>query len=242
MPNPVTLKGVPNSPDHFYRSADSAAHKDFLRSGVVRSNPTGSFPAQAHYSKGAVLDAYAKPGATYGGGDYVYRAAEKGGPKFHSTGKPRPGQHASARTLQAEGNMLRTPNNTTGHVNRFTNPVEAYQRGADGAYKRVYDNATPWKRGLRSALHNVAGTQGAIAAERFADAAGKAAVPLTLATSAVDTASTPTTRYAERFAVPQPKSFAGDVALRTLGAASDLGNTLGFGLPAKYLYRDTKGK
>lgn len=73
-------------------------------------------------------------------------------------------------------------------------------------------------------------------AARSAKGAGALAV---LAGTAADVAETPTEQYRKRFALEtNDPSLAGDIAVRTLGAASDLGNTLTGGVAGKMFYRD----
>lgn len=81
----------------------------------------------------------------------------------------------------------------------------------------------------------------------------KGAVPLTLGATALATASTDTGEYRKRFGLENPESagygtkwmaepgFWSDVAVRGLGAASDLGNILTGGLAGE-LYRDKQEK
>jgi hypothetical protein len=59
-----------------------------------------------------------------------------------------------------------------------------------------------------------------------------------LAGTAIDTATTPTEDYRERFGLEtDDPSLMGDIGVRALGAASDLGNAMTFGAAGK-LYRD----
>lgn len=67
---------------------------------------------------------------------------------------------------------------------------------------------------------------------------GKAGALGALATTAMDTAMTPTERYADRFGTQAGESLTKDLLLRGGGAASDLGNVLTLG-QASRLYRDT---
>lgn len=61
-------------------------------------------------------------------------------------------------------------------------------------------------------------------------AAGKLAVPVTLATAGFDTWNTPTEAYAKRFGADnRAPSFLGDVGLRLGGAISDVANQFAFG-------------
>lgn len=56
-----------------------------------------------------------------------------------------------------------------------------------------------------------------------------------LASTALETASTPTEQYRKRFALETDNpSFLGDVGVRTLGAASDLGNAMTFGQAGRF--------
>lgn len=116
------------------------------------------------------------------------------------------------------------PYGTTPSLDR-TSRMRVLQRVGE-TYKPVYDNLTPWKYYGRKALA----------------VWEKAAVPMALADSAVSTFWTPTSQYATRFRIKEPESFVGNLGLRSLGAASDLGNTLTGGLAGKYLYRDLKGR
>ncbi|WP_374257895.1 hypothetical protein [Aquabacterium sp.] len=60
-----------------------------------------------------------------------------------------------------------------------------------------------------------------------------------LASTASDVWSTPTEDYRTRFGMStKDPSLAGDLVARSLGAASDLGNTLTLGLAGKHLFRD----
>lgn len=66
----------------------------------------------------------------------------------------------------------------------------------------------------------------------------KAGVIGALAATGLSTASTPTEQYRERFGLEtKDPSLLGDIGVRTLGAASDLGNAATFGLAGKF-YRD----
>lgn len=68
--------------------------------------------------------------------------------------------------------------------------------------------------------------------------AGRLGAGAALATTALDTATTDTEQYRKRFGLEtDDPSFLGDVGVRALGAASDLGNALTFGMAGK-LYRD----
>lgn len=73
---------------------------------------------------------------------------------------------------------------------------------------------------------------------RGANAVGKVAAIPALVATAVETASTPTEQYRKRFGMEtNDPSFLGDVGVRALGAASDLGNILTGGM-AGSMYRD----
>lgn len=73
---------------------------------------------------------------------------------------------------------------------------------------------------------------------RGANAVGKVAAIPALVGTAVETASTPTEQYRKRFGMEtNDPSFLGDVGVRALGAASDLGNILTGGM-AGSMYRD----
>ena len=72
--------------------------------------------------------------------------------------------------------------------------------------------------------------------------ARRAAAPVMLGSTAYNTATTPTEDYTERFGFDPVRgtgigSFLKELGIRSLGAASDLGNAVGFGLPGK-LYKD----
>lgn len=70
------------------------------------------------------------------------------------------------------------------------------------------------------------------------NAVGKLAALPALISTGVDTAGTSTEDYRKRFALEtNDPSFLGDIGVRALGAASDLGNALTFGQAGK-LYRD----
>lgn len=76
-------------------------------------------------------------------------------------------------------------------------------------------------------------------AGKVAGYAGRLAAPATAATAIYDTATTDTDQYRKRFGLETDSpSLAGDIGVRALGAASDVGNALTFGLAKKYLYRD----
>lgn len=80
-----------------------------------------------------------------------------------------------------------------------------------------------------------------------ASAVGRGVAPLLLGGSALATGTTPTEDYEERFGFDPSTSdspgarFVRDLGVRTLGAASDLGNAFGFGLPSM-LYRDRQAQ
>jgi len=79
------------------------------------------------------------------------------------------------------------------------------------------------------------------AVRRGANWAGRAAAPVVLGATAVQTGTTPTEDYRTRFGMEldsgEDASFLGDLGVRTLGAASDLGNALTGGWAGQY-YRD----
>lgn len=88
------------------------------------------------------------------------------------------------------------------------------------------------------------------AAQRVGGAAAtlaRGATPLLLGGAAASTATTPTEDYEQRFGFePSTSDSPGarlvrDVGVRTLGAMSDVGNALGFGLPS-LLYRDRQAQ
>ena len=85
----------------------------------------------------------------------------------------------------------------------------------------------------------------ALAGSKVAKVAGKLAVPLALADAAVATGSTPTEQYRERFGFGESDEgvagLVGDIGVRALGAASDLGNTLTFGQAGR-LFRDKQAQ
>lgn len=75
-------------------------------------------------------------------------------------------------------------------------------------------------------------------ARRLANRAGRAAAPIALGATALDVAQTPTEQYRERFSMETDEpSFWGDVGVRALGAASDLGNAMTLGYAGRH-YRD----
>src|SRR5690606_21509430 len=60
-----------------------------------------------------------------------------------------------------------------------------------------------------------------------------------LASTAVETAKTPTEQYRERFGLETDNpTLWGDMGVRALGAASELGNALTFGAAGRLFYRD----
>jgi len=72
---------------------------------------------------------------------------------------------------------------------------------------------------------------------------GRVAAPAVGALSLVDTYNTPTEQYDKRFGLEgREPGFWSDTGVRTLGAASDLGNTLTGGLAGKYLFRDMENE
>jgi hypothetical protein len=74
---------------------------------------------------------------------------------------------------------------------------------------------------------------------KAAGAVGRVAAPVGIGLTALDTYATPTEQYDKRFGFEgREPSFVGDLGVRSLGAASDLGNTLTGGLAGKYLFRD----
>lgn len=71
---------------------------------------------------------------------------------------------------------------------------------------------------------------------------GKLGAAAALGTTAVDVAGTDTQDYRKRFGLEtSDPSLLGDVGVRALGAASDLGNNMSLGLAGKY-YRDLQDK
>jgi len=74
---------------------------------------------------------------------------------------------------------------------------------------------------------------------KAAGAVGKVAAPVGIGLTAIDTYNTPTEQYDKRFGLEgREPGLVSDIAVRGLGAASDLGNTLTGGLAGKYLFRD----
>lgn len=70
-------------------------------------------------------------------------------------------------------------------------------------------------------------------------AGGRFAAPVALASTAAEAATTDTEQYRKRFGLETDSpSLAGDIGVRALGAASDVGNALTFGLAKRFLYRD----
>lgn len=115
-------------------------------------------------------------------------------------------------------------------------------KGASGAAGKVNaaadkvrtaaENSKPGQM-LRGAL-----PEGAGAIRKGANALGKVAAPLALGETGMRVFDTPTEDYRKRFGMEtDDPSFLGDVAARTLGAASDLGSVLTFGAADRF-YRD----
>lgn len=75
---------------------------------------------------------------------------------------------------------------------------------------------------------------------RVAGVLGDMAAPLALGAAAAEGLQTPTERYRKRFGLEtSDPSLIGDLGVRALGVASDVGNVLGFGLPGRF-YRDNQ--
>lgn len=69
--------------------------------------------------------------------------------------------------------------------------------------------------------------------------AGRLAAPGAAAAAIYDTATTDTDQYRKRFGLETDSpTLAGDIGVRALGGASDVGNALTFGLAKRFLYRD----
>lgn len=76
---------------------------------------------------------------------------------------------------------------------------------------------------------------------RAAGTVGRFAAPVALADTAIKTARTPTEAYRKRFGLEtNDPSFIGDLGVRALGAASDLGNFLTGGIAGDALFRDKR--
>lgn len=94
------------------------------------------------------------------------------------------------------------------------------------------ENSKPGQM-LRGAL-----PEGTGAIRRGVNSVGKAAAPLALGATAYNTFNTPTEDYRTRFGLEtNDPSFLGDLGVRALGAASDLGSVLTFGAADRF-YRD----
>lgn len=104
-------------------------------------------------------------------------------------------------------------------------------------------DATPAAGGLRSGAYTQA-VRATGAMRKVANVAGRVAAPLALGATAGAVAGTDTGEYEKRFGFDPGGSdgtvggFARDLGIRTLGAASDLGNALTGGTAGKYLFRD----
>jgi hypothetical protein len=111
------------------------------------------------------------------------------------------------------------------------------------AARRAVQNARDLAKLAESAGHYGTDFQSAFTATKplgtAARVIGKVAAPVTGALSLADTYRTPTEQYDKRFGLEgREPGFWSDTGVRTLGAASDLGNTLTGGLAGKYLFRD----
>lgn len=110
-------------------------------------------------------------------------------------------------------------------------------RGAAGA-------KAPPAAGLRAKVQNATTPSAAkpatkLGLRRVANVAGKVAAPLALADTAFKTANTPTEDFRTRFGLETDSpSLAGDIGVRALGAASELGDSLTLGLAGDKLFRD----
>lgn len=104
-----------------------------------------------------------------------------------------------------------------------------------GAAKNAASSVGQFAKAGRMAASNVS-----VLPKGFAPSSklGKAGVVGALASTALDVAGTDTDQYRKRFGMETDNpSFAGDLGVRALGAASDLGNVMTLGLAGKY-YRD----
>lgn len=110
--------------------------------------------------------------------------------------------------------------------------AQALGTTSGGLGREIARGAWEGAKGVKAA--NIPGISGNVAKSGL----GRLGAVGALATTAIDTATTPTEQYRERFSLETDNpSFAGDLAVRTLGAASDLGNNLTLGLAGKY-YQD----
>lgn len=122
--------------------------------------------------------------------------------------------------------------------------AKAWQASRAAAPAAAPTPATPAAPGPMSRMAAAAGRAGqAVAGNGVVQALGKVAAPAALAATAADTATTPTSDYETRFGLgPSTIESPGgrllrDIGVRSLGAASDLGNVMTMGL-AGNLYRD----
>lgn len=148
---------------------------------------------------------------------------------------------------RAARNRQRVP----GHVQQQTESV----RGADrtqttarrSALARVDDavgrfmsrppETSPRRSALGSRVRSAIGRASRAVGRRVARPGALGA----LAGTAIETAWTPTEQYRERFGLETDNpTLWGDMGVRALGAASDLGNLLTFGAAGRLLYRDQR--
>lgn len=128
---------------------------------------------------------------------------------------------------RARANRARTP----GSVQNATETVQGADRTVKGAStaRKALDIADKADEGAGKFLGRA--TEGAGKMRRFAAGAKGLGAAGLLGATAIDTATTPTEEYRQRFGLEtDDPSLAGDIGVRALGAASDLGNTLTGGL------------
>jgi len=137
----------------------------------------------------------------------------------------KPGGEPTARTQSVEGDPSKYKSVRKGQVGNAAAETAAPSRAASA---------------VRSALPSMNAPKGAGWARRAINSqAGKAGALGALVGTGITAAGTPTEQYRQRFHLEtDDPSFLGDVGVRALGAASDLGNALTFGAAGRMAYRD----
>lgn len=148
--------------------------------------------------------------------------------------------YADGETIDDEEVKKRAAENRARRPGSVENPTETVRKPVRGATDNPYGNVETQGKG------RVGGPSKTNVARRALDRGaaskmGKLGTAGALGATALTVAQTPTEDYRERFGMElapgEDPTFLGDVGVRALGAASDLGNVLTFGLAGRG-YRD----
>jgi hypothetical protein len=130
---------------NMYRGHGASGLEDLMKTGVVQG--TEDYQGRAYWSRNAPLAHYVSPDRN-GYGAVI---------ELETNGNPRP---YDRRMPTKNGYPATHGTPESAHINRFTDPIRVYTPDAQGNFAQVYDNATPWKRGLRTIGYNAIGNTG----------------------------------------------------------------------------------